>query len=244
MLEFDKILAVDKSAISQRKVYPKRKLRIDKAILWSTGTQFKRHRHIIWSNKEYAISLNKPGKEAEKAYTGKENKNDMSPTIIKNGIDMEKKASFTHVIESFESVSKNNTYALELVGCLLFRNAFLLDHEYIKSNGNTTLRYVPNKRVTEKISEEIPLIYGIPVETYIHYLDSIAWNEDVKYFTFGRNLEQDNVGGRNNMLTYVNFIAIILGKKPLSSVARLLSSGVAAITQVSAFESFPHIKPR
>jgi SOS-response transcriptional repressor LexA len=242
MNSFDIILSVGKKAPSQKEVYPTRKARIEEALSWSKGTEENRDYHFVWEQGDYSVALGKPGKEALSGYKGKPNPDDMRPTLFFQGVDMGKKATFKDIVEDLELVGKTHTYALELLGCLLFRTAFLLDHEKISKEGEKEkYRYNPNKDVIKKISETVPLIYGVPVEAFLQYLDAIALNEDVKYTFLGYKLEKENVGGKNNMLTYINFITIILGKKPLSSIARLLSSGVATISLKDALEILPHL---
>jgi hypothetical protein len=143
-----------------------------------------------------------------------------------------------------ESIGKASPYALELLGCLLFRSAFLLDHK--KQNPDSIeeiYRYCPNEEVVKKIAEAIPDAYGVPPEVFLHYLDAIALNEDVKYYSKGRNLERESVGGRNNLLTYVKIITVLSGKQSLSEITGpLLRSGVNPISQQGAIESLPHLK--
>ena len=246
MANFDNILYVDTTAISQRRVFFKRKARIIEAKSWASGTDENKNYYTIWENDKYRVALGKPGKEAGTKYTGKTNPNDMRPAIFFNNVEVQKSATFQDIVKDLEKVGKTHTYALELLGCLLFRSAFLLDHKKVNSEGSEEIyRYYPNKEVVNKISETVPIIYGVPAEVFLHYLDAIALNEDVKYDFLGYDLEKKNVGGRNNMLTYVNLIAVISGKKALYTLTGpLLRSGVAAITNKAAFESLPHISDK
>ena len=243
MEDFDVILYVDATKISQRKIFQKRKARVDEAMRWSIGTENNREYHTVWEKGEYCVALGKPGKEALPGYRGKNNPYDMRPTIFYRKVDMEKKATFQDVVKDLEEVGKKHTKELELLGCLLFRSAFLLDHIRVNTNQSEEVyRYYPNDFVINKINESVKSIYGVPTEVFLHYLDAIALNEDVKYTNLGYDLETKNTGGRNNLLTYVNLIAVISGKKPLYTLADpLLRSGVAAINQREAFEFLPHI---
>lgn len=241
MANFDEILHVNKAETSPRKVFPKRIARINEAKSWGIGTESSREYHTIWENGDYRIALGKPGKESLAGYTGTTNPNDMKPTIFFRGSDMQKAATFQDIVKDLEQVGKTHAYALELLGCLLFRTAFLLDHKKVNTS-EEIYRYYPSDEVIAKISEEVPAIYGVPAEVFVHYLDAIALNEDVKYDFLGHDLSTKSTGGRNNMLTYVNLIAVISGKKALYTLTGpLLRSGVAAITQKAAFESLPHI---
>lgn len=242
-MNFDEILHVDRAEISQGKVYPKRSARILEAKSWACGDETQPRYYSLWEKGDYRIALGKPGKEALPGYRGTINPNDMKPTIFYKSINMSKAATFQNIVEDLEKVGKTHPYALELLGCLLFRSAFLLDHKKIETSvAGDTYRYVPNLLVVDKISETVPIIYGVPVEVFLHYLDAIALNEDVKYDFLGHDLSKKNTGGKNNLLTYVNLIAVISGKKPLYTIAGpLLRSGVSAITQSAAFETLPHL---
>jgi hypothetical protein len=240
MFNLDDILSVDKKETGPKKVYIKRSARIAEAKSWPIGTGENRNYYTIWENDNYRVALGKPGKEALPGYTGKTNPNDMRPTIFFNGVDMNKSATFQDIVKDLEEVGRTHSYALELLGCLLFRSAFLLDHHDNNSDG--IYKYYPNENVINIINENVHTIYGVPTEVFLHYLDAIALNEDVKYDFLGHDLSKKNTGGRNNMLTYVNLIAVISGKKPLYTIAGpLLRSGVAAISLKAAFESLPHI---
>lgn len=243
MVNFTKVLHVDKNVTSQRRVYPKRKARIDEATSWIKGTVNNRKYYTLWEKDRYRVALGKPGKESLPGYSGKTNPNDMKPTIFLNSSEISKAATFKDIVEDLEKVGKTHSFSLELLGCLLFRSAFLLDHKEIKENNSKNIyRYFPSMQVINTIKEKVPIVYGVPVEVFVHYLDAIALNEDVKYDFLGYDLERKNVGGRNNMLTYVNLIAVISGKKPLYTLTGpLLRSGVAAISLRSAFESLPFI---
>jgi SOS-response transcriptional repressor LexA len=243
MTNFDLILYVDTTQTSQRRVFPKRKARIIEAKSWELGTPENKKYYTIWEDDNYKIALGKPGKEAGEKYTGKTNPDDMRPTIFYKGEELKKAATFQDIVKDLEQVGKTHAYALELLGCLLFRSAFLLDHKKVNPDSNEEIyRYYPNEEVVKKISETVPIIYGVPVKVFLHYLDAIALNEDVKYDFLGYDLASKSVGGRNNMLTYVNLIAVISGKKALYTLTGpLLRSGVAAITQKAAIEALPHL---
>lgn len=243
MENFHEILRVDKNNISQKKVFPKRIARIKEAKAWATGTFENRNYYTLWENADYRISLGKPGKEAGSEYKGTTNPSDMRPTIFYKGVEIQKPATFKDIVRDLEEVGKAHQYALELLGCLLFRSAFLLDHMKVDSSDVEIYRYYPNVKVVNKISELVPIIYDVPTEVFLHYLDAIALNEDVKYDFLGYDLSKKNVGGRNNMLTYVNLVAVISGKKALYTLTGpLLRSGVAAITNKEAFASLRYLE--
>lgn len=122
----------------------------------------------------------------------------------------------------------------------MFRNAFLVDH----INANDHFTYVPPTEAILYLQNNLPPIEGIEIETYLHYLDAIAWNEDTKYYTLGYDIHS-GIGRKNNMLTYAHIIAVLLGK---ASLAKLCSSfsrppiGVSAISFDTASTAFPSLK--
>jgi hypothetical protein len=242
MDEFNEILSVEGLPLSQRSIFPKRQARIDEAKSWEIGTPEERKFYTIWKNEEYSISLGKPGKEATTEYRGTQNPDDMKPSIFFRGENLQKSATFQDVVKDLEEVGKVSKYALELLGCLIFRSAFLLDHKTVEGGEEEgKYRYFPNQAVVNKIAEFVPIVYGVPTEVFLHYLDAIALNEDVKYSS-RYDLSKKDVGGRNNLLTYVNLIAVILGKKGLHTLAGpLLKSGVSAIGQKVAISCLPHL---
>ncbi len=242
MDEFNEILSVEGLSLSQKTAFPKRLSRIEEAISWGKGTPEKLQYQTVWKKGDYSVTLGKPGKEATPVYKGEQNPEDMKPTIFFKGQSLDKFATFQKIVEDLEAIGETQQYTLELLGALIFRSAFLLDHTKVIENGKEVYRYLPDKRVIEKINQLTPMMYEIPTEAFLYYLDAIAWNEDVKYHLKGHNLQTKSTGGRNNLLTYVNLIAVILRKQSLYALAGpLLRRGVTPISQTKAFECFPHI---
>ena len=67
----------------------------------------------------------------------------------------------------------------------------------------------------------------MPPIVFLQYIDAIALNEDVKYYSKGKNLKHQNTGGKNNYLTYVMITAVMTGDLPISAIAsKLLRSNV------------------
>ena len=167
------------------------------------------------------------------------NPNDMRPTVF---IDEEERTfdgSFDHVFNFFQDVSKVDDETLNVLGCLMFRNALLVDHILIDGH----YRYCPPQEAIALIQSRFPKYDGIPTEVYIHYLEAIAWNEDVKYSTLGYDVNQ-GTGRTNNMKTYAHIIAVLLGKASLSKLCSQFSRppvGVSAIPNVTAQIAFPFL---
>ncbi|MES2749156.1 MAG: hypothetical protein V4606_02065 [Patescibacteria group bacterium] len=244
--EFNEILKIVGNPPSQRAVFEKRMNRINEAMSWDSGTFRSKIYHSIWENGVYKIAFGKPGKEStnESGYTGALNPHDMRPDLFKNNINLGSAATFGDVVSDLEEVAKVEKYCVELIGALLFRSAFLLDHkDELTISGTRIYRYCPNSMVIDYITSKIPLIYGVPPIVFLQYLDAIALNEDVKYYYKGKDLTKGGVGGKNNYLTYVMIIAVITGELPISLIAKkLLRTNVAAISIQDGLRVLPHIK--
>ena len=200
--------------------------------------------HTMWESKDgkYRIGVGKYGKEYysdsirwKDGHKGN-NPNDMRPTIWKDDAAIEFDGSFDHVFNFFQQVSKIDSRALEILGCLMVRNAYLLDHD-------DSLQYAPPAEAIEYLNSAISEYEGISVEAYLHYLEMIALNEDVKYYTLGYDVHS-GTGRKNNLLTYAHLIAILLGKGSQSKLCSQFSRpplGVSPISIALARETFPEL---
>ena len=227
----------------------KKREMINEAIAWNGNTQrgafvF----HDIWESADsnYKVSLGKFGKEYYldtikwKDGSHGNNPNDMRPTVYVNGEAKEFDGSFDHVFNFFQDVSKVSEDALRILGCLMYRNALLVDHIKV----NDKYRYNPPQEAVQFVLDKFPTYDGISTEAYLHYLEAIAWNEDVKYKTLGYDV-YDGTGRTNNMKTYAHIIAVLLGKAPLSKLCASFSRppvGVSPISNTTAQEAFPELK--
>lgn len=206
--------------------------------------------HIIWesSDGKYKVGVGKMGKEyyldtiSYKDGTKGNNPNDMNPFVMKDGVRLEFDGSFDHVFSFFQHVSKIDERALEILGCLMFRNAYLEDHVLVDKQ----YTYSPPQDAVDYLVNTIGEWDGISVEAYLHYMEMIAWNEDTKYSSLGYDVDS-GIGRQNNMLTYAHIISVLLGKGSLSKLCSQFSRppvGVSAITTKLAGESFPELKIR
>ena len=242
--EFDEILSIPKRPPSQKDVYEKRYNRILEAMSWPEGTYEDKVYTTYYKGDSYEVRLGKPGKESLDTYKGKKNPYDMRPEIFKDGKNLNLAATFGDIIYDLEEVAKKEKYCVELLAALMFRSAFLLDHEVANSDKNNPIyRYSPKQEVIDYITERIPEIYGVPPIIFLQYLDAIALNEDVKYYYKNFDLSKKNTGGRNNYLTYVLLTTVITGDIPVSVIAaKLLRTNVAAIGISQALAVLPHVK--
>ena len=123
---FRKSLVINKEDIKAGKLL--RVKSIQEAIAWPTGlSQTKRKLHVIWKGEGYEVGAGKPGKEAREG-RALPNANDMWPYIKKDGAFPANDATFSNIFREFEHMSKRNEHSLELLGSLLVRSAYMLDH--------------------------------------------------------------------------------------------------------------------
>ena len=241
-------LLFDKRDYSQL-VKDKRMSLITEAINWKGDNEQGSYIYNwLWTSKDQMnrVGLGKFGKEYylttikwKDGHSGN-NPNDMKPTIEQNGIIKEFDGSFEHVFRFFQDAYKKNEDALEVLGCMMFRAAFLIDHQ---KNQNGQYRYAPPTDVIEYLNKTLHEWDGISIETYLHYLDAIAWNEDVKYYTLGYNIF-DGTGRKNNLLTYAHIIAVLLGKASLSKLCASFARppvGVSPLSTKQAKELFSNL---
>lgn len=225
----------------------RRRESIDEAISLDSGEN-KNNQKITeyYSFRNNSIVVGKPGKEAEKEYKGKlgDNYNDMTPKLLIDGIEHKNNFGFDDIFELLFQISKIDSKSLELIGCILLRAAYMLDH---KRNEEGNWRLNLPLEVMHKIEKKIPEIEGIPISALIYLLDVIALNEDVKYFTLGKNDElKEGTGRRNNLLTYCNLIGVLLERVKFSKFAgsfARLPVGISAIAQKATLEVFPMLDP-
>lgn len=251
MSSVSQTLAVSKEDISTKVAGVRRLARVAEAISWNPGTQAEPIYHTIWQSGEYTIALAKPGKEAAPGYNlckyqdghKGNNPNDTRPTIFQNGVRIDTHvASFYDIFDELQNLGRADESALELIGCLLFRSAYMVDHGEVTSG---IWRYRIPANVLTEITTKLPIADGLPMEVFLHFLDALAWNEDTKYHTLGFDVRL-GYGRRNNLLTCVNLIGVLLRKVSLSKFAGNFSrmpAGISAISNKEALEVFPHLKP-
>jgi len=237
-----KILKVEEKSLSTKVAGLKRMERVLEAISWSGGKQDNKKYYTIFSEGEYSIKLGKPGKEAVRTYNmckyhdghRGNNPNDMRPYIFKNNLPQEHQvASFTNIFNELQKLGRANEEALELIGCLLFRSAYMIDHQEISPK---IWRYEIPSEVMDVIVEKLPTADGVPMKVFLHFLDALAWNEDVKYHTLGFDVRL-GYGRRNNLLTCVNLIGVLLNRVPISKFAGSFSRPPVGISDISKKEA-------
>lgn len=242
---------------------PKRTSAIQEALTWplgpSTGDKLWK---TIYKEGDYEVRLGKPGKESE--WDGaKQRFHDMTPTIFLDGKAMTmlrdgREVPFTPTfMEIFASLLKTSLSKFEsgevslVLGALLFRSAYMLDH-VAPSNEADFWHWNPDEQVVAYLREHHPFFnengVPVPVMVYLHMLDALALNEDVKYSTDpstgGRSfLGVTDTGRTNTLKTCVNVLSLTadMDRLPLILDGFSKGRGVATITQKDAKLLFPHL---
>ncbi|MDP2168053.1 MAG: hypothetical protein Q8J64_06960 [Thermodesulfovibrionales bacterium] len=213
---------------SNKEFIAKRTKRIEEAIAFEGGTIENPIKHLISAlpNEKEAYFF-KPGKEILRR---RPNVYDMSPTVGANGISETESWAFEKIWEYLIKISIINQITFKKVLVILYRNCFLIDHQEIEEG---KFRYLPSKDLSSYIDKiEFGLKDGfmdkfrtkeIGLLEYLHFIDLLGWNEDVKYHTvrgkpdFKRNGKR--VGRVNTILSVIsaplmisNFILDIIHK--------------------------------
>jgi len=220
------------------------------AINWPKGLD-QEHRVIteIYKTKNFVVAVGKPGKEAAPDFklkhykTGEitNNVNDMNPFIMENGIKIGKDETFSGLFEQIEHLMRADMFGLEILGMLIFRMAFMLDHKQI--NNHWRYNILPNS--LSILMKRLPKIGEVPTDVFLYFLDVLALNEDVKVQTLGHENAEHDYGRINTLLTFAHLIAVLLNRRSLAKFAGQFArppSGMAPIQKTERggiFEVFP-----
>lgn len=231
-------------------VKPKKFELIEEAISWPKGgDQNSRLYTTIYEHDEFTVRLAKPGKEAAPDYnrctykdkTTGNNPNDMRPELTRNGELIEMNATFGDIFDEFIQIHAQSPESIDLLAYLLGRNAYLADHRKTTRGW----RYFPQAEALEELRGLISEAYGVPIDVFIHYLEALALNEDVKYHTLGYEVHKET-GRRNNLLTCVHLLAVLAGRESISKFAGGFArppSGISAISKTKMYEYFELLRP-
>jgi len=205
-----------------------RSARIAEAISFKSGTIENPMKTLIsvLPNGKEAYFL-KPGKETLRATP---NIHDMFPNVGRNNQSETDDYSFEIMWEYLIKISIINQITFKKVLVLLYRLCFILDHQEVKPG---ELRYSPSEGLSDYIGKiDFSLKDGfkdkfkteeIGLWEYLHFIDLIGWNEDVKYnvtnSTPNFNIGNKRKGRVNTILTIIsaplmvnNFIQDIIQK--------------------------------
>jgi hypothetical protein len=258
MANVDEVLITKISKGKNNKFNQLRLLRISEAVSFISGTKevpCKTVISVMGNNKE--ASFFKPGKEA---FRGSPNINDMYPYI--GDINIEKNEvggyKFDDIWEYLLKISIINQLTFQKVLIIIYRICYFYDH---KLNNNKQLRYSPDSELLDYIykldfslkdgfidkfkNEEIGFI------EFLHFIDLLGWNEDVKYNTNGTEpfIGNNKRTGRvntilsvisvplmvndflANIISNVNYVERINVKLILSTMQKLSKSrGICVLT--------------
>ncbi len=206
----------------------------------------------LYKRDDFVVAVGKPGKEAAPAFkrrhyiTGEimNNPNDMNPFVTKGGKKIGEDLTFGALFEQIEHLMRADMFGLELLGMLVFRMAFMLDHERNKEN---KWRYIPPKGALAMLKKRLPDVGDIPVDVFLYFLDVLALNEDVKMHTLGHENSQHDYGRINTLLTFAHLIAVLLSRRSLAKFAGAFArppSGMAPLPKIKGlFETYPLLSP-
>jgi len=219
--------------LSQRN--ERRLAQIREAVAWKPGKK-KQRAYEIWSDKKFKVELRKPGKEVLREGEN-HNPHDMRPVVtLRDDSDPIKDATFKQL---FKELAKcKDKKVARALGRILVRMAEMSDHVDEKKG---KWRYSPPEKEVITVAKAIPELHDVSLEAFLHYLDAIAWNEDVKYNREKEGkLKVTSSGRPNNVMTLVHVVAAIMGKIPCEEVMGELIArkGIAPLSKSRAQEIF------
>lgn len=223
------------------------------AISWPKGkSQEKRKITELYKSGNFVVAIGKPGKEAAPAFKRRHyitgaitnNPNDMNPFVMKGGKKVGNDLTFSELFEQIEHLMRADVVGLELLGMLIFRMAFMLDH---KKDGGDHWRYVPPEKSLAILKKRLPEVGDIPVDVFLYFLDVLALNEDVKMHTLGHEDARHDYGRINTLLTFAHLVAVLLNRRSLAKFAGAFArppSGMAPLPKIKdLFETYPLLSP-
>lgn len=198
---------------------------------------------IFTSKQGETLFIQFPGKESVPTAKRKwSNKWDFRPKLIlpdgSVGLDLSFQSIWDVLFEKLGPVKNNNQRALRILAVLFYRMAYMIDFiketldiqriRIVDSGGREAgqgvlalgpyLQYNPPARTLKFLSENLPEPNEMSWETFLHYNNLLAWNEDCKYYFRDTKVEHEKWGGSkgtgrvNTLLTHVRVIGFILGE--------------------------------
>lgn len=223
------------------------------AMEWPKGkSQEKRKITEVYKTDNFVVAVGKPGKEAASDFKRKHyitgmvtnNKNDMNPFVMKNGKKVGDDLTFEAMFEQIEHLMHADMFGLELLGMLIFRMAFMLDHQQ-DVQGNW--RYVPPSQSMLLLNEHLPKVGDVSAEVFLYFLDVLALNEDVKVHTLGHENAKYDYGRINTLLTFAHLISVLLNRRSLAKFSLAFAYPPFNQSPLSKskglFEIFPILSP-
>ncbi|OFX41278.1 MAG: hypothetical protein A2X08_01695 [Bacteroidetes bacterium GWA2_32_17] len=228
---------------SNKDFITKRTKRIEEAIAFKGGTIKNRKKHLISNlpNGKESYFL-KPGKETLRKIP---NIYDMSPNVGANGISETESWAFEKIWEYLLKISIISQSTFKKVLVLLYRNCFLLDHQEIKKG---KLIYLPSKEILDYINniEKFVLKEGfkdkfktkeIGLLEFLHFIDLLAWNEDVKYHIVNGQpdfIKYDKKVGRVNTILTVISAPLMISNFILDIIEKTEKKGIIDVKLITS----------
>ena len=190
-----------------------REKRIKEALAFPSGTPGRQRKRVIAklpSGKQ--VYFLKPGKEAERQ--NRPNVNDMLPCV--GGFTDTNAPTFELIWEHLVKIAIVSPILFKKVLVLLYRNCYFLDHE---EAGSGRVRYAPSPALADYIGKiDFALKCGFKDKfkkdvtgllEYLHFIDLLGWNEDVKYHASGgtsavRYSDNKNKGRTNTIISVIS----------------------------------------
>ena len=187
---------------SSEKFILQRAQRIAEAIAFEGRTVENPKRHLISAlpNGKESYFL-KHGKETQRAIP---NIHDMFPNVGSGNKSETGGYTFEIIWEYLIKISIINQLTFKKVLVLLYRLCFLLDHQEIKEG---KIRYSPSDNILNYITKiDFAIKEGfkdkfkkdvIGLLEFLHFIDLLGWNEDVKYHTKNSKPDFEDKSKRN-----------------------------------------------
>lgn len=171
-----------------------RMCRISEALELRGGTIARPKTHFIAAlPKGKTACFVKPGKEAKKLHNP--NINDMLPWVGRVDKNDFEGYTFEMIWEYLVQISLINNLLFKKILVLLYRNCYFVDHV---KNADGNIRYCPSAAIRDCIAK---IDYAVQSEfkdkfkpknrkkfgllEFLHFIDLLGWNEDVKYHVQG-----------------------------------------------------------
>ena len=219
----------------------KREIRIKEAILFNSGTIEAPKKHIIskFSKSSESFFL-KPGKETLRKIP---NEYDMSPNVIFNNNIITGNWTFEKIWEYLLKISIINQITFKKVLILIYRNCYFFDHQ----EKNNTIRYLPSNEIIDYIDKiEFGLKDGfmdkfsikeIGLYEFLHFVDLLGWNEDVKYHIVdGRpNFQKyDKKVGRVNTILSIISAPLMISRFIIDVIEKTKNKGIIDVKLITS----------
>jgi hypothetical protein len=240
MPEFQQLRLPDERPDRLHWVLERRTALIEEAKSWPSGpnttnkafTPIAEFPALYGLDEPLSVRLGKPGKEFDR--TGdKHNPFDMTPSAFRGDERLEVMPTFRKLYLPLENVAREDPGGAEIIGALLVRCAYMLDHNEVSPG---IWRYQPSDEALRYVEARTPELLGIPFRLALHFLDAIALNEDVKYVGRGQYTLESGVGRPNNVLTSARAVATFLNRSSAAAFAGDLLQTPQGVAPLNARE--------